>query len=119
MYRLSLPQLPTLLTQRAATKDMQNMLLPDVTSVVCAAKDTEVKATVADLAAVLILSSSASLFATHATVVDSVASALSRTDTFVSVKSLAPQLEASAPTAVAMVANSALLATAMVDVALV
>jgi len=86
------------------------------TSAVCAAPDMELKVESSDLVARLL--TTASLFVTHVHVVASVASANSRTDTFVSAKSLALQLEALVPTAVAIMVNSALLAAAMVDVAL-
>ena len=88
------------------------------TSAVCAAPDMELKVESSDLVAVQHLLTDASLFVTHVHVVASVASANSRTDTFVSAKSLALQPEALVPTAVAIMVNSALLAAAMVDVAL-
>lgn len=87
------------------------------TSAVCAAPDMELKVESSDLVAEKRLLTTASLFVTHVHVVASVASANSRTDTFVSAKSLALQLEALVPTAVAIMVNSALLAAAMVDVA--
>ena len=115
---LALVALPCLIVAEfTAALPMAFVQLP-ATSAVCVAKDMELKVESSVLVAVLLLLTCASLFVTDVHVVALVASANSRTDTFVSAKSLALQLEALVPTAAALVVNSALLAAAMVDVAL-